>query len=131
MSKELFLKRSDRTRLVKIGAAVAVGGAAVAFFVPAVGVIVLLAGAATGAFGWSKSRGAVVEYGENSIVLKFKEPKSIPFSSITKVETLQTHDVDLVLQSGGRVRVEASKLDEEDGAWLRKALRKQVRTNEA
>jgi hypothetical protein len=127
-SRELFLKKADRMRVVYIGAGVAVVGAVAMFFLGGIGAFFVLAGAGLAGFGVVRSRAPVVTIDDDALLLSFVAPqRSIPLSSIIGVDTLSNHDVELRLQNGAKVLVPVSKIDDEDGVWLRKALRKQAR----
>jgi hypothetical protein len=66
-----------------------------------------------------------------SVVLAFAEKITVPFKSIARVEHPKDQAMELYLHSGAKVLVQLSLLEESDGAWLRKALRKEIRAANA
>jgi hypothetical protein len=130
MTTELFRKKSDLQRNLMVGGAIAVGGAVVTFLYGAAGAV-LLGGAAivlVGAF--MRSKQALVTMESKSVMLRFTTPVSVPFKSIARTEN-KNQDLELCLHTGAKVLVHLALLEEADGTWLRKQLRKEIRAANA
>lgn len=127
MTRDMYRKSSDRHRLIFIGGAAAVAGAIVMSLAGGIGSIGLLIGLFVAGLGVIRGRRPVVSMEATRVLLNFAAPLAIPFHSIASVDLLQTQDLALSLQSGARVVIPLSKLEEQDGAWLKKQLRREVR----
>jgi hypothetical protein len=129
-TRSFKLKESDRAIKIGVGGAVAVGGGAVMHFFGGAGLVGIV-GVAVGLVlvGMALVRGSkpVVIVEPTMIVLRFAAERRIPFHAISKVEQLPSNDVVLALHDGERLDVKLSRLAEEDSAWVRKALRREVR----
>lgn len=127
MTKDLFRRKSHQTRLLLIGVALAaIGG--VSFTANAgLGGVLVVAGLMVVGYGVVRGRAPLVTMEPTRVQLRFGEPRTIPFHSITAVELLASQDLSLALSSGARVVIPMAGLEEGDGAWLKKELRKEVR----
>lgn len=127
MTRVLFRKKSDTFRLLLIGGALAIAGAALISFGMKPGFVLLIAGLPLSGLALLRGRIPLVTFEATRLLLRFTAPLAVPFHSIALVNTLKDQDLELVLQNGSRILLPMAKLEEEDGAWLRKALRKEVR----
>jgi hypothetical protein len=130
MTTELFRKKSDLQRNLMVGGAIGVAGAVVTFVYGAAGAV-LLGGAVivlVGAF--MRSKQALVTMESKGVMLRFTEPVNVPFKSIARTEN-KNQDLELCLHTGAKVVVQLALLEEADGAWLRKQLRKEIRAANA
>jgi hypothetical protein len=127
MTRDLFRKKSDLLRTLLLGVALAAGGGILLSFVGNVGVLFLLVGLALVAVGIVRGRKPLVTVEATRVLLNFAAPLTIPFHTIASVDLLKTQDISLALANGNKVVIPLSKLEEDDGAWLKKQLRKEVR----
>lgn len=123
----MYRRSSHRHRLIAAGIAAAVAGAIVMSFIGKIGVVAVVAGVCMAGLGVLQGRRPVVTMEATRVLLKFAAPVAIPFHSIASVDLLQTQDLSLSLQNGSRVLLPITKLDEDDAAWLKKQLRREVR----
>ncbi len=131
MTTELFRRKSDLQRNLLVGGGIAVAGAVVTFLYGAAGAV-LLAGAAAALIGaFMRSKQALVTMEPKSVMLRFTAPVTVAFKSIARAEHLKNQDIELCLHNGSKVLVHIALLEESDGAWLRKELRKEIRTANA
>ena len=130
-TRELFLKKSARMQSLALGGVLTITGGVLMHFYGGIALVLVAAGAAILIVGMVRGRRAVVSLDASSVVLRFSAPLAVPFRTITRVDQTKALDLELCLQNGARVLIPMSKLEEEDGAWLKKTLRKQVRTQNA
>lgn len=131
MTTELFRKRSDFTRNLGIGAALTAIGCVFVFFYGPPGLVIVGLGVVLLVGAFLRSKRALVTMEQKAIVLTFAEKVTVPFKNIERAEHLKNHDIELHLHSGKMVLVQLTLLEDSDGAWLRKALRKEIRTANA
>lgn len=123
----MYRRSSHRHRLIAVGVATAVAGGLVMSFIGNIGVVAVVAGVCAAGLGVLRGRRPVVTMEATRVLLNFAAPIAIPFHSIASVDLLQTQDLSLSLQNGSRVLLPITKLDEDDAAWLKKQLRREVR----
>lgn len=131
MTTELFRKRADFTRNLGIGAALTAVGGGFVYFYGAPGGIIVALGSVLVLGALVRSKRALVTMQAKSVVLSFTETVTVPFKSIARAEHLKNHDIELCLHSGSKVLVQLTLLEDSDGAWLRKARRKEIRSANA
>jgi hypothetical protein len=127
MTKELFRRKSHQTRMLLIGVALAAVGGILFTSTAGLGGVLVVAGLMVVGFGVVRGRAPLVTMEPTRVQLHFAEPRTIPFHNITAVELLSSQDLSLALSSGARVVIPMARLEENDGAWLKKELRKEVR----
>ena len=127
MSVQMFQKKADRLRTLAIGGALTLGG--VLFFVYAgtFGAVVAAAGVLVLVAGILRGRRALVTLDATNLLLRFAAPLEVPLRTIVRLDQLKSHDIELGLASGAKVLIPMSRLEEDEGAWLKKSLRKTLR----
>lgn len=132
MTTELFRRKSDLQRNLMIGGGIAAAGAVATFFFGPGGAVLLIGGVIALIAAYMRSRQALVTLDARSVLLRFAaSPVTVPFKSIARAEHMKNHDIELCLHSGSKVLVQLSMLEESDGAWLRKELRREIRAANA
>jgi hypothetical protein len=127
MTRELFLRKSVRTMRLLRGGAVAVAGAAVMALYSGGGVLLVVAGVALVAVSLARDGRPIVTMAPGSVRLRLGAPVSVQFGEITRVERLQNEDISVHLTSGQRIAIPNARLEDGDGNWLVKELRKEMR----
>ena len=131
LTRHLFQRKILRLRGLAIGGITAVVGGAMMQVYGGIGVVFVLIGAALIVVAILRGRRPLITVEPTGIVLRFGESVSVNFGAISRVEQLKTDDLQLWLRAGSKVLIPMSKLEEEDGAWLKKALRKEMRAASA
>ena len=131
MPKILFLKKSKRVAGLVRGGAVVVAGAVSMHFLGGIGGVVVAAGLLLLAVAVIGGRRPLVTIDAKSIDMLFGKAVSVPIANIARVENLKTQDIVLYLNSGVKILIPMSRLEDEDGDWLRKSLRQTLRAAKA
>ena len=132
MQTELFLKKSLRVRKLFIGFALALAGAAVMTSVGGIGSMLIAAGVLVLVFGIAKDRKPLVIVDTANVRFRFtRDARIVPFTSIERVDLLRSQDLEVFIFGGASVVIPMARLDEADGTWLKKELRKQARAAKA
>jgi len=122
----LFRRRELRLRVPLVGAATLVMGAVAVFLGHMPALIAVVVGIALIATGVVAGRKALVSFDANGVVLRFSKEVAVAFSSLEKVANASGTDIELTLHSGKAILIPLAQLEDTDGAWLKKELRKAV-----
>ncbi|MBI1945559.1 MAG: hypothetical protein HYS27_07675 [Deltaproteobacteria bacterium] len=127
MSKNIYRRSSDRYRVIVAGGAVAIAGC---WSMPSVGIgaaVAVAIGLVMVAVGVARGGRPLVSIEPSRVLVNFTKPIAVPFHTVASVDLLEGNDLSLSLRSGARVFIPVSRLEDVDGAWLRRALRREVR----
>jgi hypothetical protein len=130
MTVQMFPKKSDRVRTLAIGAAIAVAGGLFFHFAARsapLGLAIAAAGVVVIALGVRRGRRPLITLDSHTLLLGFAAPLSVPLRTIVRLDQLKTHDIELGLTSGAKVLIPMSRLEDEEGRWLKKSLRNTLR----
>lgn len=128
-TRHLYPKRAQRFRSLAIGGAIALGGGALLAVKGGEGIVAIVVGLVVVAWGVVRGARPLVTIEPTSIVLRFAARKNVPFFEIARVDVLKTktHDLELCLRSGAKHVIPMEPFEDDDAAWLRRELRKEMR----
>jgi hypothetical protein len=128
-SRHLYRRQGARVRGLLVSGAISLAGCALLVGYGREGLVLMAIGVVALAFAIVRGRRPLVTLDPTTVTLRFRERERVPFISIVRVDQLRSHDLELCLESGVKVSVPMALLDDDDATWLRKELRREVRTS--